>query len=115
VSVWKAEIRRRLQNLQLEQTREAAIVAELARYLDDYYAESLADGATESDAGCFWPRLARQSDWRLPSGWRISSKRCSFRSSRPTRSRSPLRQRSCSVWRCWLAGFQRVGRQRLTR
>jgi putative ABC transport system permease protein len=47
---WKPEIRRRLQNLQLAPAREAAIVEELAQYLDDYYAELLAGGATESEA-----------------------------------------------------------------
>jgi hypothetical protein len=47
---WKPEIRRRLQNLQLAPTREAAVVEELAQYLDDYYAESLSSGATEAEA-----------------------------------------------------------------
>jgi predicted permease len=47
---WKAEIRRRLQNLQLAPAREAAIVEEMAQYLDDYCAELLAGGATESEA-----------------------------------------------------------------
>jgi predicted permease len=47
---WKAEIGRRLQNLQLEPAREAAIVEELAQYLDDCYAELLAEGATEAEA-----------------------------------------------------------------
>jgi putative ABC transport system permease protein len=47
---WKSEIRRRLQNLRLEPAREAAIIEELAQYLDDHYAESLAGGATEAEA-----------------------------------------------------------------
>jgi len=47
---WKPEIRRRLANLKLEPTREAAIVEELAQHLDDCYAESLSGGATEDDA-----------------------------------------------------------------
>src|SRR5215813_4141393 len=47
---WKAEIRTRLAGLQLTPTREAAVVEELAQYLDDCYAELLAGGATESDA-----------------------------------------------------------------
>jgi len=47
---WKPEIRRRLAKLKLEPAREAAIIEELAQYLDDYYAESLADGATEAEA-----------------------------------------------------------------
>jgi hypothetical protein len=33
---WKPEIRRRLANLKLVPTREAAIVEELAQHLDDY-------------------------------------------------------------------------------
>jgi hypothetical protein len=47
---WKPEIRRRLANLQLLPTREAAIVEELAQHLDDCYAELLAGGATEDAA-----------------------------------------------------------------
>ncbi len=47
---WKAEIGERLVGLQLTPTREAAIVEELAQYLEDCYAESLAGGATEAEA-----------------------------------------------------------------
>jgi putative ABC transport system permease protein len=47
---WKQEIRRRLAKLNLETTREAAIVEELAQHLDDCYAELLSSGATESEA-----------------------------------------------------------------
>jgi hypothetical protein len=47
---WKSEIRRRLASLQLAPTRESAIVEELAQYLEDCYAESLAGGATEAEA-----------------------------------------------------------------
>ncbi len=47
---WKPEIRRRLAGLKLEPAREAAIVEELAQYLDDCYAELLAEGATEEEA-----------------------------------------------------------------
>ncbi|MCI0388493.1 MAG: ABC transporter permease [Acidobacteria bacterium] len=47
---WRVEIRGRLQSLQLAPTREAAIVEELAQYLDDYYAELLAGAATEAEA-----------------------------------------------------------------
>jgi len=47
---WKAEIRRRLQGLRLTPAREAAVVEELAQYLDDYYAELLAGGATKAEA-----------------------------------------------------------------
>jgi hypothetical protein len=36
--------------MQLTPTREAAIVEELAQYLDDYYAELLAGGAAETEA-----------------------------------------------------------------
>src|SRR5262245_21919798 len=47
---WKAEIRERLAGLQLTPTREAAIVEELAQYLDDCYAELLTRGATKAEA-----------------------------------------------------------------
>ena len=47
---WKAEIGERLVGLQLTPTREAAIVEELAQYLEDCYAELLAGGATEAEA-----------------------------------------------------------------
>ncbi|MBO0800305.1 MAG: ABC transporter permease, partial [Blastocatellia bacterium] len=47
---WKPEIRRQLRILQLTPAREAAIVEELAQYLDDHYAELLAGGATEAEA-----------------------------------------------------------------
>jgi putative ABC transport system permease protein len=47
---WKAEIRRRLQSLQLAPAREAAVVEELAQYLEDCYAELLSSGGTEAEA-----------------------------------------------------------------
>ena len=47
---WKSEARARLAGLRLAPTREAAIVEELAQYLEDYYAELRADGATEAEA-----------------------------------------------------------------
>ena len=47
---WKPEIRRRLANLQLPPTREAAIVEELAQHLDDCYAELLVGGTTTDEA-----------------------------------------------------------------
>src|SRR5262249_29229463 len=47
---WKAEIRQRLASLHPEPTREAAIVEELAQYLDDCYAELRSSGATEAEA-----------------------------------------------------------------
>src|SRR5215472_2805377 len=47
---WKAEIRTRLIGLQLTPMREAAIVEELAQYLDDYYAELLSGGVTTAEA-----------------------------------------------------------------
>jgi predicted permease len=47
---WKPEIRQRLAGLKLEPTREAAIVEELAQYLDDCYAELRASGTTEAEA-----------------------------------------------------------------
>jgi len=47
---WKTEIRPRLAGLHLAPTREAAIVEELAQYLEGYYAELLAGGANEAEA-----------------------------------------------------------------
>ena len=61
---WKPEIRRRLANLQLLPTREAAIVEELAQHLDDCYAELLAGGATEDAA--YRAALAELSESELP-------------------------------------------------
>jgi hypothetical protein len=47
---WKPEVRKRLRGAQLEPTREAEIVDELADHLEDRYAELLARGAAEEDA-----------------------------------------------------------------
>jgi len=47
---WNQEIKERLASLNLEPTREAAIVEELAQYLDDHHAELLAGGATDAEA-----------------------------------------------------------------
>jgi putative ABC transport system permease protein len=47
---WKSEVRLRLAGLHLAPTREAAVVEELAQYLEDYYAELLAGGAGEAEA-----------------------------------------------------------------
>ena len=47
---WKLEVRRRLANLKLEPTREAAIIEELSQDLADCYTELLASGATEAEA-----------------------------------------------------------------
>ena len=47
---WKQEIRKRLADLNLEPTREAEIVDELAQHLEDRYKELLASGATEDEA-----------------------------------------------------------------
>src|SRR2546428_3937949 len=47
---WKSEIRPRLAGLQLAPAREAAIVEELAQYLEDHYAELLAGGASRAEA-----------------------------------------------------------------
>src|SRR5215475_9054240 len=47
---WNQEISERLANLNLEPTREAAVVEELAQYLDDHHAELLAAGAAEAEA-----------------------------------------------------------------
>src|SRR5262245_17650194 len=47
---WTSEIRQRLAGVKLEPAREAAIVEELAQYLDDHYVELLAGGASEAEA-----------------------------------------------------------------
>jgi putative ABC transport system permease protein len=47
---WLPEIRRRLSELKLEPTREAAIIEELTQHLDDCYLEFLADDATAEEA-----------------------------------------------------------------
>src|SRR6266508_1235009 len=47
---WKSEIGQRLAGLHLAPTREAAIVEELAQYLEDYYDELLAGGASDAEA-----------------------------------------------------------------
>src|SRR5262245_42057083 len=47
---WKPEIRRRLAGVKLAPAREAAIIEELAQYLDDCYAELRSSGATEAEA-----------------------------------------------------------------
>src|SRR5689334_10449472 len=47
---WKEEIRRRLADLNIDPTREAAIVEEVEQHLADYYAEVLASGETEAEA-----------------------------------------------------------------
>jgi hypothetical protein len=47
---WKHEIRRRLAGVKLESAREAAIVEELALYLENCYGELLASGANEAEA-----------------------------------------------------------------
>jgi len=47
---WKQEINGRLASLNLDPTREAAIVEELAQYLDDHYEELSAGGATDAEA-----------------------------------------------------------------
>jgi macrolide transport system ATP-binding/permease protein len=50
VAEWKDEIRKRLADLNLEPTREAEIVEELAQHLDDRYSELLMRGATHDEA-----------------------------------------------------------------
>jgi len=47
---WKVEIRRRLAGVKLAPAREAAIIEELAQYLEDCYAELLLSGVTEAKA-----------------------------------------------------------------
>ena len=79
---WKQEIRRRLANLNLEPTREAAIVEELEQHVADYYADLLASGATEAEAyrrslaelqtsEVLWREL-RQPERQLHSGTLVS-------------------------------------------
>jgi predicted permease len=60
---WKEEIRRRLARLELEPTREAEIVEELAQHLDDRYLELLSGGATREQA--YRAALAELSDTKL--------------------------------------------------
>jgi putative ABC transport system permease protein len=47
---WKHEIRGRLAGAQLGPTREAAIIEELAQYLEDHYAELLTGATSEAEA-----------------------------------------------------------------
>jgi len=47
---WKQEIGRRLADLRIEPTREAAIIEELSQHLEDRYGELLSAGSSESDA-----------------------------------------------------------------
>jgi putative ABC transport system permease protein len=47
---WKDEIKKQLVTLKLAPTREAEIVEELEQHLEDYYAELMASGATETEA-----------------------------------------------------------------
>src|SRR5262245_11118154 len=47
---WKREIGKRLTSINLEPTREAEIIAELAQHLDDRYNELLASGTTVEQA-----------------------------------------------------------------
>jgi predicted permease len=47
---WKDEIKKRLENLKLDPTREAEIVEELAQHLEDRYAELLSGGAGPEQA-----------------------------------------------------------------
>ncbi|HEY6403838.1 MAG TPA: ABC transporter permease, partial [Blastocatellia bacterium] len=47
---WKLEIRRRLAELKLEPTREAAVIEELSQYLEDCYTELRLNGSTDAEA-----------------------------------------------------------------
>src|SRR5262245_1550103 len=47
---WDEEISRLLAKLDLEPSREAAIVREISQHLEDCYEESLANGATTAEA-----------------------------------------------------------------
>lgn len=60
---WKKEIRQRLTPLDLDPTREAGVVEELAGHAADYFAEQLREGAAEEEAVS--RTLAQLSDTRL--------------------------------------------------
>jgi putative ABC transport system permease protein len=62
---WKDEIMQRLAGLQLTPTREAEIVEELTQHLEDYYAESLAGGATPEEA--YRAALTELNEGQLPA------------------------------------------------
>src|SRR5262245_829115 len=47
---WKSEIRQRLQGLRLTPAREAAVIEELALYLEDCYGELLTGGVAPAEA-----------------------------------------------------------------
>ena len=47
---WKPEIRRRLEGLKLEPTRESEIVEELAQHLEDRYRDLLVRGTSDQEA-----------------------------------------------------------------
>ncbi|HYE76040.1 MAG TPA: ABC transporter permease, partial [Blastocatellia bacterium] len=47
---WKPEIARRLANLKLEPTREAAIIEEISQHLDEYHQEMLSVGKSPDEA-----------------------------------------------------------------
>ncbi len=49
---WKHLIRQRLDGLELEPAREAAIIEEISQRLEDRYAELRADGATAEQGSC---------------------------------------------------------------
>jgi putative ABC transport system permease protein len=68
---WEPEIRQRLASLRLAPTREAAIVEELAQYLEDHHAELLAGGASEAEA--YEKTLAELSGSELLASelWRV--------------------------------------------
>ncbi len=47
---WKQEVRERLPDLKLEPERDAEVIEELARHLEDRHKEMLAGGATPEEA-----------------------------------------------------------------
>jgi len=59
---WKPEIRKQLNGVRLEPTRESEIVDELADHFEDRYAELLAEGAAEEDARRFVLEEIREGD-----------------------------------------------------
>jgi putative ABC transport system permease protein len=71
---WKEEIRRRLANLKLEPTREAAILEELAQHLADCYAELLTSGVTEAEAERRTLAELSESETIQQELWRVERK-----------------------------------------
>jgi hypothetical protein len=98
---WKAEIRARLQSLQLIPTREAAIVEELAQYLEDCYAELLAGGVAPAEA-------ERQTRAEL-SGSELLARELR-RVERPAPREPIVFRTNASGWQSWIPADSLAGR-----